>query len=226
MKFRNLLVSAAWVCLVGNAAQAATIVWDSPTQTTGLASDVLTVGTLVEASCNNPASPTVNGVPFTAQGSGISYIGYYNLNFTSYANTPSTWASPDPGMVALVGGSAYSVNAITLTLNNLVIGGNYIVQIFEPTWDHNWMTNFTGGANTSDYVSPSGAAGTGPANLTPEYIVGSFTADGSSQTIGTSGPNGYTEVAAVQVRAVPEPATWAIFLAGFGVLGFKRMRRP
>lgn len=221
--------------------QAADINWGPPTFTSGLALDVYPYGTPVEASYNNPSpgSVTVNGVSFAVQGPGIVYTNFREVNNTSHAYTPGTWWSPDPGMVALVGGSAWQrydgtpQTATSLTLNNLIAGRSYTVQIFMPAWDYNWYTRFTGGANTSDWVHPSGSSGSvsGTTNPTPQYILGGFIADGSSQLIGVSGTDwgdlrGYVNVAAVQVLEgtyppvpFPEPATWAMFLLGIGVVG-------
>jgi hypothetical protein len=197
-------VSIAFACLLNGAPQAADIAWTPPAATTGQASDVLTMGSLLEASSNNPTSPTVNGVTFTNQGAGINYTGFIGLSFTSYAHTPA-WGSPIPGMVALVGGGAYAASPAAIRLQNLTSGHLYLVQIFQPAWDYNWLTRFSGGANTSQYVSSANtlAGGTGPASQIPQYIVGTFWADGTTQAIKVSGAKHappYDVVAAVQVR--------------------------
>jgi hypothetical protein len=46
---------------------------------------------------------------------------------------------------------------------------------------------------------------------------------------GTAGQTGYDDItfgSAVAGGAVPEPATWAMMLAGFGMIGFAARRRP
>ena len=191
---------------MNSTAQAADIAWTAPTATTGQAADVLTIGSFLEASSNNPASPNVHGVTFTNQGAGITYVGFIGLSFTSYAHTPA-WTAPIPGMVALVGGAAYAAAPTSVKLSNLTPGHLHLVQIFQPAWDYNWLTRFSGGANTSQFVSSANTltGGTGPASQIPQYIVGTFWADSTSQIIKVSGAKfspPYNVVAAVQVRDI------------------------
>ena len=66
------------------------------------------------------------------------------------------------------------------------------------------------------------------ANLDWRNYLGTFTATGSSTTLSfvnlTGGANEGVFLDAVSVQAVPEPATWAMMLLGFGGIGFA-MRR-
>ncbi len=195
------------------AAHAADITWQQPVSTTGQASDVSTQGSLVAASSNNPVSPTVNGVHFVSQGHGILYSGFQGLSYTGHAFTPPGFG---PDMAALVGGAAYGVGPATVTLQGLIVGRHYQVQLFMPAWDFNWKTRFTGGAGVSAYVYAANSqpyGSTGPNTSRPQSIIGTFVADATSQTIGVEGaPHSppYDVLAAVQVREISKPHDGAL----------------
>lgn len=65
-------------------------------------------------------------------------------------------------------------------------------------------------------------------NLDWRIFTGSFTASGNDTltfTNLTGGPNEGIFLDAVSVAAVPEPATWAMMLVGFGAIGFQLRRK-
>ena len=159
---------------------------------------------------------------------------------------PASW---DAGYAALVRQAAYSQNGgqsanMQILIDGLTLGSTYSVQLFEPFWDHNWATAFAGGSATSALVNLAGDAwpGLGAASL-PQFVTGTFVANSASQAIRLTSPGGYVIFDAIQVRtlatfqphpidsqllldsAVPEPASWATMLAGFGALGMAMRRK-
>ncbi len=208
-----------------SAAQAADITWATPVNATGNASDVITAGTLVAAHNTGPTT-TLNGVTFTSGFTGLITL----AGVDTITNAYSSPTFSDPAYNALVGTGAYSSSGSPFTINitGLTAGGHYEVQLFEPFWNNNWATAFTGGSSTSGLVNLSGPNMGAGSSLVPQYVTGTFTADGSSQLITLSSPTSYVLLGAAQVRAVPEPATWMMMLFGFGIIGFglRARRKP
>jgi hypothetical protein len=221
---KSLVRVAGFVALMafGSATQAADIVWSAPTDATGNASDVVTEGFLVAARTTGPAT-TLNGVtflhPFSQQIvlSGVDTItnGFSAPNFSNASYND------------LVGTGAYSSSASSfkITISGLTSGQKYLVQLFNPFWNFNWATAYTGGANTSGLVNLSGPDVGAGASTVPQNVVGRFTATGTTQEITTSSPTQYVLLAAAQVRAVPEPESWMLLITGFGLTGAAMRRR-
>lgn len=107
------------------------------------------------------------------------------------------------------------------------MGSTYDVQIFMPYWDANWATIFSDGTNaTSPLNVGSPDTWAGPGAAVPQYVIGTFTADASTETIylGNSLPG--TVFTAMLVRdesQVPEPAT--LILLTPTLLALVRLRR-
>ncbi|MFZ4688924.1 MAG: PEPxxWA-CTERM sorting domain-containing protein [Polymorphobacter sp.] len=212
----------------GGSAQAATILWSTPVNATGNASDILTTGTLHVASTSGPTT-TLNGVTFT---SGFGSL----ITLSGVETVTSIYSNPNFGNASyndLVGTGDYSSSGapFSITISGLTTGNQYAVQLFEPFWNNNWATAFTGGASTSGLVNLTGPdQGAGEA-FVPQFVIGTFTASGTSQLITLSSPTAFVLVAAGQVRditvgaAVPEPGTWALMIAGFGMIGFAARRK-
>lgn len=78
----------------------------------------------------------------------------------------------------------------------------------------------------SDSITHSGGTN---ANLAWTYYSGAFTASAASTTLTfvntTGGVNEGVFLDAVNVTAVPEPATWAMLILGFGLIGAAMRRR-
>jgi hypothetical protein len=161
-------------------------------------SDVNTNGTFV-AAVTNGGGGTVNGVPF--QGA-TAYSGAPD-GITSYGSAPISlrWTADGVGgtrngpyggpgnqygsfgydngsasnLILTGGGEGNSPG--TITLGSLVVGNSYQVQIWAPTWD-NTFTISVGGV---------GLRVGNPPGTVSQYVVGTFTANGASQTIPWSG---------------------------------------
>ncbi|MDB5585023.1 MAG: motif putative anchor domain protein [Bradyrhizobium sp.] len=216
------IASIAAVLIAASPAMAADITWAAPTNATGNASDVMTSGTLFAAFNTGPTT-TLNGVTFT---SGFAAP----ITLTGVNTTTNIYSAPnfaDPAYNALVGTGAYSGSGAPFTMNisGLTAGKTYAVQIFAPFWNNNWATAFTGGTSTSGLVNLTGPNQGAGASSVPQYVIGTFVADSANQQITLSSPTSYVLLAAAQVRAVPEPATWAMMLLGFSMVGFGMRNR-
>jgi len=222
------------LCFLQGAAMAAAIDWGTPQPETGNAGDVVTTGTSFDSAAAYQGNVLLNGVTFNGQtafsggtmsfGNG-SQIQVQNIADSTwhYASAPLTW---DPNYQTLVSGGAYANNppGAQIVLGGLTPGEHYEIQIFESFWDFNWATSFSGGVNStllslgSYQPADHGAL---PPEAVPEYVTGSFTAGGSSQTILMGGPTPYAIFDAIQVRtlaAVPEPSTMVSGLSALGIV--------
>jgi len=218
-------------------ASGAVITWDAaPVNVdTSDASQIVTTGTLFAAldaySTQTATSYTVNGVTFTAS----------NANMT--VGTTGTWgAGTAPGTgtytYASILDRAYQMNPSSsspsnpIQLINLTPGQSYLVQVWTPYWNFNWSTRFGDTAPTgpsyNHAVNESPALNLGVvANSMPaQYLTGTFTADLSgTQNIYFWGTSSEGDFAAIQVRAVPEPQTWALAAAGLSAVFFRLRRK-
>ena len=226
MLFRMIVATSL---LLSGAAHAADITWSAPVNASGNASDVLLTGNLHAASTSGQAT-TLNGVSFGSYGGMISLVGVY-----AFDNIYSTPNFSDAAYNRLVGAGASgaATNPFSIRLSGLTFGNSYAVQLWQPFWNGNWATRFTGGANTSGLVNLTGSNLGAGASSVPQFVIGTFTADNATQSITLSSPTQVVLVGAVQVRdvtpmpAVPEPDTWAMLIAGFGLVGgAARRRRP
>ena len=227
------ILGAVAATTMAQQAGATLVTWDTPTQISNGATadlDVSTAGTLHSAvNISSAAAAVVNGVTF-AVGTGTSFdsgnvtlvMGGANFNFgglgTSTGNTDYD---------ALLGPTRASVDPGVLTFNNLTDGQEYQVQLWAN--DSRFIPTLYG--RTTTVQDPDGGSlvtllqndgGTSP-NL-GQYVIGTFTAGGTTQVInidGSVGPN----ITAVQIRvaAVPEPSSFGFGLVVLG-LGMARAR--
>ncbi|WP_394647792.1 PEPxxWA-CTERM sorting domain-containing protein [uncultured Sphingomonas sp.] len=85
------------------------------------------------------------------------------------------------------------------------------------------LRSFTG----TDLVAPNMATGNQTSDLTNRLIT--FKASGNEQLTGVRFSSSVNSLEFDNVRfsaAVPEPATWAMMILGFGVVGYAMRRRP
>ena len=172
--------------------------------TTGFVdTDVLDNGAFVAAVTNGNAG-TVNGVAFTRFDS-------YNTDGTyliTYGASPITmqwagnrgdagWGAPNNGYGSfgydnetsknlLLTGGGEGLSPGTITLSTLTEGKQYQIQIWAPTWNNTFNTTVGGVALRISEPQWWQNGGTEPYTL-PQYVVGTFTADSTTQTIPWSG---------------------------------------
>lgn len=118
--------------------------------------------------------------------------------------------------------SSYDVG---FNLRGLTVGQDYAVQLFvndSRGTGTNRSVVFSDGTNNVTVDANSGAGGT-EGNL-GQFVIGNFTADSTDQQI--SLVNGVSVVvSALQVRAVPEPASGLVLLFGCSLLNLMRRKR-
>lgn len=232
-------LAALLILAAAASAQAAPITWGVPVDITADA-DVSTNGTLVAAFNFNGPATTVNGVtfqPFAAAGSGSFTVGDYTLAngfFVGNANTGSAsppFANVSASYQALLGSAASAISNSTLTLGGLTVGQKYEFQ----AWANNSNGEFGYGLGLSD--DPFGnsvfldARVGGDPGFLGQHVIGTFTADASTQLIILS-PSEVSYINGFQLRAVapeevavPEPASLALFGIGAAVIcGWRRRR--
>ena len=143
--------------------------------------------------------------------------------------------SPDGGNFVALDGDSDFRGALTQTITGLTTGSVYNLSFY---WAAGQFVNRTGATTEQLQVGFGGTNQlTGILSIPTGGFSGwktvnmQFTAGGTSQvlsflSLGT--PNGLPPFAAldgVSLTAVPEPATWALLLTGFGMVGFAARRR-
>jgi hypothetical protein len=183
---------------------------------------------------NGASTATVGSVTLTAV-SQSPYIGvmYSGDSATSgsnpFAALPASYQSLLSGVVQSVAFDTDPGQPLSIQLGGLTAGTEYLVQWWSSTPDTNlyWKQtvalgspNVTLDSNTTDVAGGLG-----------QYATGVFTATGSTFTFTMEGlqmyasPYDWPTINALQVRAVPEPATYAMALAGLACGGYVSLRR-
>ena len=192
----------------------------------------------------DPTDYWVVGDTFTNTSSGNWLINTIELWTLGPTTTATLWGGVDGSAIAALG-NASSITATTYAGGVQYQGssGSYLSTLYQVDFSVNitlaagqtydFFLDGTGGANIVPYVSASNAALSGSPQdqadnsmLYGEVLNGSF----NPTSIGTwtSLNNGWDKASDVNVAvigAVPEPETYAMLLAGLGLLGFMARRR-
>jgi hypothetical protein len=218
------------VAIVASAAlatsvKAAGIAW-GPATNISSDSDVSLEGTLVSATqVNTTGAPiTVNTVTFGVAGSTPNFVYSTDLLFAIVptSNSPLTFEQSSPATGgsaaynALVNEDVYNVNL--LELQRLNVGQEYLVQI----WADNGVVSPT--PDVPVFFDPS-LNGVGLIGAAGQYVIGTFTADAASEIITVGAAEGHSIVSAVQLRAIPEPASLSVLGVGAMALMGRRRRK-
>jgi hypothetical protein len=235
--------------IISDSAQAviipASIIWGPATSIHG-DTDVSTLGTRVAAynlSDSAELQPAlVNGVQFDPFGipsnanTKTATVGNFVLTESpGFLEGASIFGSSLHPYVALssnyqviLESAAYAndLTTLTLTMNALSIGQQYQFEwwINDSSDDPNYTTAATAVNSVSLSDNPSNAQGG-----TGQFAIGTFTATATTHTIAFSGTLDEPTINAFELRAVPEPSTFVLGVAGMAGLGLvtrrKRLRR-
>lgn len=198
-----------------------------------------------------PSTVLVNTVPFTLQASpsaplGLDFNGSYNNNEMGGDLYEVPLTAGNAGLNQILDGQNWGT-AASLIVNGLTPGQPYELQ-FMISDDRAAFFN-TRNYDVSDNVDPEGSrdierayhstrgsgvpAGAPAGSVEAKIFTGRFTADasgtqgiynvlynGTDHTVADAG----SQVNAIQVRLVPEPAAAALAAIGFGLFGLRRRR--
>jgi hypothetical protein len=185
-------------------AQAQSITWSAPTTIQG-DSDVSTAGAAsIFAYDWDRASINVNGVNFTAPGTGITTTGFDAGPLNVFTvGTGGDADALDPFYENIINGAIYidSTAPCTVTLQALNVGNQYQVQIWAddsrsccPGKMETVSDNY--GHSVVLSLNASGAAGG-----LGQYVIGSFTATATTEVINMQGAEAYAgSINAIQLR--------------------------
>ena len=232
---KKLTTTALALAVSLGAAQAANISWGPGQDVTGNLSDFSTTGSFIlgwTGGNNGTADIPIAGVGNFTPGEQLAR-GHYNSD--SNNNWETVYPAADAGYTNLLEFAQWSNNGEknTLTLP-VTIGNQYEVQIWAADTRNccsggqvgGWEKTF-GDGNGNNVTITGGNLNGGVLNTAPQFVVGTFTADGATQTIqmpDIGQGNSHPQYNALQLRLVPEPSQVALLgLAGFGL--FLRRRR-
>lgn len=134
--------------------------------------------------------------------SGGSFTDSYNINFTNYTN-PDRWS--------------FRIHGISLDLDSLHLTGlsGLSMSLYDGVGTLLWSAPAAG--TTTTYSTPAGVLAMTDLNA---YATGIYAPGNYRFDVAGSG-TGFYDV----TLTVPEPETWAIFLAGIALLGLRLRNR-
>lgn len=222
----NSLVAVSTCFAFAATSNAATITWGSWTGVTNNTAIQVLGGYTTVAGVNfNGSTTTINngtvdvsfiGIARNASGSAagitVASSGFSfgstapgNSNVNSAVGSPQTWGTVLDRVIG-------TETPATINLSGLTAGDDYYVQFFSSAPDANILSDskITSGGGDSPFFGAHAKGGT-------KYLIGTFTADATSQAFAVSGFEPTYSALVIGVQPVPEPATVA--LAGLGLLG-------
>lgn len=226
------IAAAAVAAALAFSSHAATITWLTPQDITGSETDISTTGTglLGYNGAADNSSQTVNGVTFSNSGVGKNDYTYtqsgVTMTLTGFNGNFSPWANYNPGSgegvpsltgdyLTLLEDGAYSQGSASgsINLSGLSIGNEYEVQL--------WVID---GRNATNAARTQVLTGSTDTTMSyKQYVIGTFKADSTVQSIAIDGSSFGLQVNAFQLRLVPEPGSLALFAIG-SVLIVRRRR--
>ena len=178
---------------------------------------------------------TANGYAFGGYNNGLYYtIANPQSNLGFYNNYLPSGSTGDSGLNTVLNYGAYGNTSNTGTLNNLVSGQTYnVLVILDDTRSGGGSQNQGTMAYATDGVNNSANQAFSFQNASPNiggYILGTFTASGTSQAMSIvgqdlSGNYNNFQANAILVTAVPEPGVFALLPLGGGMLMLVALRR-
>ena len=206
--FRALLAAAAVAAAASPAAAAVTVTLSNQGQPFTIPAGQELIATFDDA--NNPTETFVDGVTLSLNGATVGvcegcsgYSGTLPNDNTHYLTIPGNASAKLTSLAGLKTFSFYMGSADTY--NSIRFKG---ANGFDVT--------LNGGQFTQGYVGQSWSWG--------KRVNFDFGADRVTEVILSSSGNSF-EVDSFAVTAVPEPATWAMMIMGFGVAGALLRRR-
>ncbi|MCX6876758.1 MAG: hypothetical protein NTW21_23550 [Verrucomicrobia bacterium] len=190
--------------LAAGSAGAAAITWDPPVTIAG-DTDVSTTGSAVFAYDWNSSAQTVNGVSFTAPGTGVTMTNFYGVPYNGFGTSLAESDTFTTAYKNILTGGLFTdtTRPATVTLNNLVAGDSYQVQI--------WVDDSRGFALGRTETVTSGGGNTVTLNFPcnslgdpGQFTIGTFTADAATQPITLNG-NASSQINAIQLRSLTIP---------------------
>lgn len=182
------------LALIAGFASAAPITWETPVDVSA-ASDVMAEGTLIEAT--NAGAPslgslTVNGVTFISDDSLLPQNAV-----TSRFNGDTGDLNYNTILDSLDWNSSGGKVALTLGGGDLVPGTEYKIQVWYADTQKITRNLLCGDGEPTENTATLGATG--------QYAIGTFTADGTTQTLTSEGIGFNAHLTAYQIR-MPGPA--------------------
>lgn len=187
-------------------------------QITSSPTNINTTYTVIGAESALGSGITVNGVTFDP----LNTANNISINYDQGGpmGTGSTFDSGDANFNTLLQNGFTSPPGQTslITFTGLTIGHQYQIQFFTPVWNTFLPTAVTGGDPMNMVNEPDRST----------YIIGTFTANSSSQSFGFKGQSGGVGLGSAvilsSITAIPEPSTYAA-LAGLAVFAIAALRR-
>ncbi|MDB0068295.1 PEP-CTERM sorting domain-containing protein [Akkermansiaceae bacterium] len=259
MKLKYGILTGALCSVMASNAGAALITWQNAVNMfSGDANDasfISTNGVLVDAANGGGTTVTVNGVLFsgiTGTQSGGQNLVSGNFSFLNHNDNGSAFGQGGfSGGTADVGTLIQSAiwGAQGVTLTGLTSGNVYEIQILTNDARNNRSDNFISGygdgvnagspaviAIMNNQPNATGDGPTGTGDNSGQYVIGTFTADATTQTFESFGTNSgvvgnltlndsRAQFNGIQLRnlSIPEPSS--ILLTGLAALGFIGRRR-